>query len=80
MSPRKRRLLRRHRRRNASSVASPSIWIRAKWQAAAEKQSRNAFGSMPKVGCLIPGIVSYLRAMPTPRKATKNVGRDRPLE
>jgi hypothetical protein len=35
---------------------------------------------MPKVGCLIPGIVSYLRAMPTPRKATKNGGHDRPLE
>ena len=44
------------------------------------KQSRNAFASMLKVGCLIPGIVSYRRAMPTPRKATKNVGRNHLLE
>jgi hypothetical protein len=70
-----------HRRRpNASSAASRSTWSRAKWQAGAEKRSRNAFGSMPKVGCLIPSIVSYLRAMPMPPKPKKNLERDRLLE
>ena len=69
-----------HRLRpNASSHAKQSTSTLARPRMV-ESPSGSACGSMPKVGCLIPNIVSCLAAMPMPRKTIKNVGRDRLLE